>query len=212
MAATLTTPNTLSGVFVPQTDAAKLLKQLAMIVIGTGLLTIAAKVQVPLPPVAFTLQSLVVALIAGAAGWRIGVATVALYIAEGLSGLPVFSTGGGLDYVLRPSFGFILGWLPMAYVIGRAADRGVTRNLGISLIVMLLADAISFVFGFVWLMVVASIIVRAGGTLPTWIKADDLVTTAWKGAVQPFIVWDAVKMLLAAFTVFAGWGLVPKSK
>lgn len=212
MAATLTTPNTLTGVFVPETDAAKLLKQLAMIVIGTGLLTIAAKIQVPVPPVSFTLQSLVVALIAGAAGWRIGVATVALYIAEGLAGLPVFSTGGGFDYVLRPSFGFILGWLPMAYVIGRAAERGVTRNLGLSLVVMLVADAISFVFGFLWLMFVASIIVKAAGTLPTWIKADDLVMTAWNGAVQPFIVWDAVKMLLAAFTVFAGWGLVSKAK
>ena len=77
--------------------------------LGTVLLAIAAQIKVPVMPVPVTLQSLLVALFAAAFGWRIGVATVALYIIEGLSGLPVFAGGGGPLYVLSPTFGFILG-------------------------------------------------------------------------------------------------------
>src|SRR6185436_8660139 len=83
MAVTLTTPNTLLGTLQPKSETAKLLTNVVLIVLGTLLLTASAKFKVPLPPVPFTLQTLAVALIAGAAGWRIGVATVALYLVEG---------------------------------------------------------------------------------------------------------------------------------
>ncbi|MEP7240238.1 MAG: biotin transporter BioY [Devosia sp.] len=207
MAATLTTQNTLAGVFVPEADRAALLKQIVLIVLGTGILTLAAKVQVPYLPISYSLQSLAVALIAGAGGWRIGVATVAVYIVEGLLGLPVFTRGGGLAYVLQPSFGFIVGWLPMAYIIGRAADLGASRRVAVMALVMLAADALTFAFGFLWLLTVAGTIVNSGNALPTWLNADNLIGSAWNGAVQPFIVWDVVKMIFAAVTVAGGWAL-----
>ena len=147
MALTLTTPNTVLGVLSPKSQSARLVINLVTVVLGSLVLALSAKVSVPVMPIPVTLQTMVVAALAAGFGWRIGVATVALYIVEGLSGLPVFATGGGLDYIMRPSFGFILGYLPMAYIIGRAADLGASRRLVLLFGAMLLADAVLFAFG-----------------------------------------------------------------
>ena len=137
------------------------------------------------------------------------VATVALYLVEGLAGLPVFASGGGIDYIFRPSFGFLVGYLPMAAVIGWASDRGWSRNLLLLFGAMVIGDAIAFLFGFAWLMVVINMIVSAGGALPAWPALDpqNLVGTAFDGAVKPFVLWDLVKMAFAAITVSGAWRL-----
>jgi biotin transport system substrate-specific component len=201
MAAAMTTPNTLLGTFQPRSQTARLLSNVVLVVLGTLILAAAAKFKVPLPPVPFTLQSLAVAALAAAFGWRIGVATVALYIIEGLSGLPVFASGGGPAYLMNPSFGFILGWLPMSLVIGWAADRGMAGNVALLFATMVVADAISFALGFGWLMYVANSIQSSGGELPSWLKGGDLLTVAYNGAVKPFVLWDLLKMAFAAMTV-----------
>ena len=200
MAETLTTPNTVLGAVLPAARGTRLATQIGAVILGTIALTVAAKIQVPVWPVHITLQSMVVAVIAGALGWRLGVATVALYIAEGLAGLPVFSTGGGIGYILSPSFGFIVGWLPMAFIAGLVAEKSCGRIVPMAL-GFLAADAVSFAFGFALLMVVANMILGAGGTLPAWLASGDLLTVAWNGAVQPFILWDVLKMVFAALTV-----------
>lgn len=200
MAVTLTTPNTILGVLEPKSQTTRLAVQIGAVILGTVALAVASKIQVPVWPVHITLQSMIVALLAGALGWRLGLATVALYIAEGLAGLPVFSTGGGLGYIFSPSFGFIIGWLPMAFIAGHVAEKFRGRALPMTL-GFIAADVVSFVFGFVWLMVVANMIIGAGGTLPKWLASGDLLTVAWKGAVEPFIVWDILKMAFAALSV-----------
>lgn len=210
MALTLTTPATLVGTFQPKSEAAKLLTNVVLVVLGTLLLTASAKFKLPLPPVPFTLQTLAVALIAASAGWRIGLATVALYLVEGLAGLPVFANGGGLAYVMSPTFGFLVGYLPMAVIIGRAADRGAAGNVALFFAIMLAADAVAFVFGFAWLLFVANSITGAGGELPKWLQGDNVVEIAFNGAVKPFILWDALKMAFAAITVSGLWVAIRK--
>lgn len=207
MAVTLTTPNTLLGAFQPKSDAAKLAMGLTTVVLGTAVLTIAAKINVPVWPVHITLQSMVVAALAAGFGARIGVATILLYLLEGLSGLPVFSTGGGFGYIMSPSFGFIIGWLPMAYIIGRAADRGAAKRPLAMFAMMLVGDAISFALGFAWLLVVANLITQSGAALPAWLSGGDLLTVAFNGAIRPFIIWDVLKMAFAALTVTGAWAL-----
>ena len=209
MALTLTTPNTLLGALQPKTDAARLWTNIATVVLGTVLLTVSAKISVPVQPIPVTLQTLAVALIAASLGWRMAVATVALYLVEGLAGLPVFASGGGIGYIFRPSFGFLVGYLPMAAVIGWASDRGWSRNLLLLFGAMVIGDAIAFLFGFAWLMVVINMIVSGGGELPAWPALDpqNLVGTAFDGAVRPFVLWDLVKMAFAAITVFGAWRL-----
>lgn len=213
MALTLTTPNTLLGTVQPSSRAARVWTSIATVILGTVLLTAAAKFSVPVYPVPVTLQSMVVALIAATVGWRIAVATVALYLVEGLSGLPVFATGGGIDYIFRPSFGFIVGWLPMAAVIGWASDRGWSRKVGLLFVAMVAGNAIAFMFGFAWLMVMINAIAEAGAALPAWPALDpaNLVVSAYEGAVAPFVVWDIVKMAFAALTVAGTWRVLKRS-
>ena len=205
-----TNSNTVLGHLVPEAQTAGLAMKIATVLLGTALLAVSAKISVPVLPVPVTLQTLAVAVLAATFGARMALATVALYLVEGLSGLPVFATGGGLDYVLRPSFGFLVGYLPMAYLIGLAADRGWSKKIGHLFAAMVVADAVAFAFGFVWLMVVANIFMASGTALPGWLDANDLVGTALKGAVTPFLGWDLLKMAFAALTVAGIWQALRK--
>ena len=202
MAVTLTTPKTLLGTFAPKTDSAKLVSGLATVVLGTLFITLCSKINVPTWPISVTLQTLAVAAVAAAFGWRIGVATVLLYIVEGLSGLPVFSVGAGPLYVFSPAFGFILGFIPMAAIIGRAADGGLSRRLLPLFGTMLLADAACFAIGYAWLGV---FLVDAKG-----MPVGNAAAAAFAGGVQPFLVWDILKMAFAAVSVAGAWALLPK--
>lgn len=210
MAATMTTPNTVLGAFLPREGATRMVANLALVVIGSLLLAASAQVKIPLSPVVINLTTLAVVLLGATLGWRLGVAAVALYIAEGLSGLPFFANGGGWAYVLSPSFGFIVGYLPLAFIVGWAADRGASRSLPKLFGWMLVADAVCFAFGLAWLLLVGSMILSAGGELPKWLAGGDLLLAGWNGAVQPFIVWDVLKMAFAAVTVAGAWQLVKK--
>ena len=208
MAATMTTPNTVLGALLPREGTTRVVANIALVVLGSLLLAASAQIKIPLYPVVINLTTLAVAFLGAALGWRLGVAAVALYIVEGLSGLPFFANGGGWTYVLSPSFGFIVGYLPMAFIAGWAADRGASRSLVKLFGWMLLADAVCFAFGFAWLLVVANMVLASGGALPAWLAGGDLLAAGWNGAVQPFIVWDVLKMAFAAVTVAGAWQLV----
>ena len=210
MALTLTTPNTVLGVLSPKSQSARLVANLVTVVLGSFVLALSARISVPVMPVPVTLQTLAVAVLAAGFGWRIGVAIVALYLIQGLAGLPVFATGGGIDYLLRPSFGFLVGYLPMAYIIGRATDLGASGRPALLFLAMIVGDAVAFAFGFTWLLVVSNIIIQSGAALPSWLDAGNLVTTAWNGAIAPFVLWDVLKMAFAALSLVGIWKLLPR--
>lgn len=204
MAVTLTTPNTLLGAFQPKSGAAKLATNLATVVLGTLVITIAAKINVPVWPVPVTLQGLAIAALAAAFGARIGVATVALYLAQGAMGLPVFATGGGLPYLIGPTGGFLLGFLAMAGIIGFAADRGASGKPMTLFGAMLVGEAVLLALGFAWLLLLSG--------QAQWIDQTNVVASAWAGAVQPFLIWDVLKMALAALTVTGAWSLIGRKR
>lgn len=198
MAVSLTTPQTILGTIAPKSEASRLAWGIAVTVLGTLLLTLSAKVNIPGVPVPTNFQTLAVALIAASFGWRIGVATTLLYIAEGLAGLPVFTAGGGLGYLASPTFGYIIGFVPMAYIIGRAADAGLSRNIVLLFLAMLAGDAVCFAFGYSWLATMGA----------TWLDATNVLGSAFAKTVQPFLLWDTLKMAFAAVTVVGAWQLV----
>lgn len=203
MAVTLTTPNTILGVLEPKSQTTRLISNIVIVVLGTALITLAAKINVPTWPVPVTLQSFAIAALAAAFGARIGVATVALYLIEGAAGLPVFAGAtAGLPYLFGPTGGFLLGFLPMAFIIGFAADRGASGKPAALFGAMLVADAVLFVLGFAWLL--------ALGSAASWIDQSNVVGSAFAKAVQPFLVWDALKMLFAALTVTGVWALAKR--
>lgn len=197
MAVTLTTPNTLLGAFAPKAAVAKFATSVATLLLGSLLLAISAKISVPVWPVPVTTTSFAVAALAAAFGWRIGVATVLAYLVEGAMGLPVFAAGGGLAYFMGPTTGFLLGYLPMAYIIGRAADMGASKRPFTLFGAMLIGDAVLFAAGFAWLVVMAG--------SATWIDQSNVIGSGFAKAVQPFIIWDILKMGLAALTVTGAW-------
>jgi biotin transport system substrate-specific component len=192
MALTLTTPNTVLGALSPKAGTARLATNLATVVLGSLLLWASAKISVPVTPIPVSLQSFAVAALAAGFGWRIAVSTVLLYIVEGLAGLPVFAYGGGIQYLWSPSFGFILGFLPMACIIGLAADRGLSGKVLPLIAAMLVGDAVCFALGFVWL------------------AAFTDLTVAFDKGVAPFVVWDIVKMAFAAVSVAGVWQFAKK--
>ena len=180
----------------PQNGAARLGAQIVLAVLGTLLLTLSAKTKVVLGPVDMSLQTLAVLLIAASFGFRLGVATLLLYLAEGAMGFPVFQSspekGVGIAYMLGTTGGYLAGFVVMAAIVGWAADRGFDRNPIKLFGVMLAANAIMLTMGFAW--------------LATLIGAEK----AWAFGVVPFIVGDLIKVALAAALVPAVWSLLPK--
>jgi len=188
----------LVGRFIPESTIAGAAAQAGFIIFGTVLLTLSAKYQVPFWPVPMTLQTGVVALIAAAYGWRLGLSTVILYLVEGAAGFPVFAAGGGLPYLAGPTGGFLIGFIPAAVIIGWLAER-LGRNPLTLFLAMIAGDAVVFLLGFVWLAWFASMSSGAVG-----IGAS----AAFSGGVLKFVLGDLVKLALAAALVSAGARLV----
>ena len=98
-------------------------KDLILAALFAALTAVGAFIRVPLGVSTLTLQLLFTALAGVLLGARLGALSQAVYVLLGLAGVPVFASGGGFQYVLHPTFGFLLGLIPTAYVIGRLTDR-----------------------------------------------------------------------------------------
>jgi biotin transport system substrate-specific component len=161
--------------------------------VGSALLTISAKVQVPLPFVPMTMQTLVVLLIGATYGWRLGGATVALYLLQGALGMPVFANTppmiAGPAYFAGATGGFLFGFLAAALVMGFMAERGWDRSLLRVALMMTLGHAVILFAGFCWLSVL----------LP--------VAKAWSVGIVPFIAATFVKTALAVALMQAAWSI-----
>lgn len=100
-------------------------RKLAQAALMAALTAVGAFVRFPLGAMSFTLQDMFTLLAGVLLGWKWGAASQGVYVALGLLGLPIFTMGGGLSYVFQPSFGFLLGIIPAAAVVGRlAGERG----------------------------------------------------------------------------------------
>ncbi len=169
----------------------KVVRLVALALIGNALLYLSAKIQVPFWPVPMTMQTMVVLLIGAAYGWRLAGATVVLYLLEGAAGLPVFSgtpeRGIGLAYMTGPTGGFLFGFLVAAMVVGWLAERGWDRNWLKIGAAMIAADVVVFAVGAAWL-----------GSFVGFARAYQL-------GVEPFLLGDILKIALAVAAVQAGW-------
>jgi biotin transport system substrate-specific component len=169
--------------------------QVGMILLGSLALALAANVQVPFYPVPMTLQTLVVLLIGAFYGWRLGAATVLLYLAQGFAGFPVFAGAvAGPLYFAGPTGGFLAGFVVSALVAGWAVERFGARRTGAVLAAMLAGQAALFALGWVWLAAFATLASGATGTG---------FGRAFALAVAPFVVGDVLKAVIAALLVRA---------
>ena len=148
------------------------------------MLTVAAKIQIPFYPVPMTLQTLAVLALGAIYGAPLAVATVALYLAEGLAGLPVFAgLAAGPTYLMGPTGGFLLGFLAAAGIVGALVARGAARSsLGL-VATMAFGHLVIFLSGFAWLATLIG------------------PSKAWALGVAPFFLATLLKTLLAAAIV-----------
>jgi biotin transport system substrate-specific component len=161
--------------------------KIALVLAGTALLTLSAKVQIPFWPVPMTMQTFVVLLIGAAYGARLGGATLLAYLAQGAVGLPVFAAGGGLAYLTGPTAGYLFGFLAAAVLVGWLAERGLCGSRLGTLATFLAGTVVMFGLG-------------AG-----WLGALFGAEVALASGVVPFLLSEAVKIALAVALVPLAW-------
>ena len=163
----------------------KLVKNLFLILIGSILLAISSKIKIPFYPVPMTMQTLVVLIIGIGFGWKLGIATIMLYLFEGIIGLPVFSgtpeKGVGLIYFTGPTMGYLIGFLVAVFFAGKFEyDNNLFKNF----LKLTFATSFIYILGMYWL-----------GTLIGWDKP------IFKLGAQPFLLAELFKILLATFAI-----------
>ena len=163
----------------------KLLKYVFLALIGSIILAISSKIKIPFYPVPMTMQTLIVLLIGIGFGWKLGLATVSLYLFEGIIGLPVFSgspeKGIGLIYFTGPTMGYLLGFLVAVYVSGKFIYD---NNLILNFFKLMLATSFIYILGMSWL-----------GSLIGWDKP------IYQLGAQPFLLAELFKILIATLTI-----------
>ncbi|MEI6572680.1 MAG: biotin transporter BioY, partial [Alphaproteobacteria bacterium] len=160
-----------------------LARDAVLVVLGSVLLAISAKVQVPFWPVPMTMQTFVVLMLGAHAGLRVAAPTVALYLIEGAVGLPVFSTGAGLAFMAGPTGGYLAGFLLSALLVSFAFARGFNRNIATTSLIILLGDIVILGLGFSWLSTLIG------------------VEKAFAVGVVPFLPAEALKIALTIASV-----------
>src|SRR5437763_15668195 len=171
----------------------------AALVVGFSRLTAwAAQVAIPLPwtPVPITGQTFAVLLTGALLGPRLGALAMFAYLIEGASGLPFFAAGGsGVGHLLfSPTSGYLLSYPVAAFVVGLLAERGWDRRFLTAAAAMGLGSLVILLSGWAWLACFV-------GT-----------AAAWNVGVTPFLIGDAIKIVLAAAVLPSGWMLLRRKR
>ena len=161
-------------------------------IIGSFLLAISSKVQIPLTPVPVTLQTLVLLVMSMFLGWRGALGATSLYLFQGAIGLPVFAHGGGFIILFGPTGGYLFGFLVASLVVGYLAEKGWDKSVVLTFTSMTIGTLIIYLFGVIWL---------------SYLK--DL-NTALVFGLLPFITPDILKICLGTCLVSAGWEISEK--
>ena len=147
---------------VVKSQNSKVIKYILVIFLGSILLTISSKIKIPFYPVPMTMQTFVVLFLGISFGYKIGLATVSLYLIEGIVGLPVFSNspekGVGIIYFTGPTMGYLIGFLPAVFLTGYLKlddwTKKENRNVEfffINLLKLLISVSVIYLLGLLWL-------------------------------------------------------------
>ena len=171
--------------FVKSTKQIKLVKYIFLALIGSIFLAISSKIKIPFYPVPMTMQTLVVLFIGICFGWKLGVATISLYVLEGIIGLPVFSgtpeKGIGIIYFTGPTMGYLIGFILAGFVAGKFIyDNNYIKTF----FKLIFATSFIYILGILWL-----------GVLIGWDKP------IFKLGAQPFLLAELFKILIVTISI-----------
>ena len=137
---------------VVKSENTKILKYLLIIFLGSVLLTISSKIKIPFYPVPMTMQTFVVLFLGMSFGYKIGLATVSLYLLEGIIGLPVFSNspekGVGIIYFTGPTMGYLIGFLFATFLAGYFNFK---VNIFYTFLKLIISVSVIYILGVFWL-------------------------------------------------------------
>lgn len=171
------------------------LYEVLLIVAGSAMIAASAQVVIPLAisPVPITGQTFAVLLVGALYGAPRGAATVLAYLLQGAVGFPVFAGfSAGAGYLIGPSGGYLVGFLPAAWLVGVLAQRGWDRDFVSAVVAMTIGNAVIYIVGAVWLaaFIDADLVLRLG--------------------VVPFLPGAAIKIVLAALVLPTGWRILTR--
>ena len=165
---------------IKQNTQSKIIKSLIIIFVGSVILAISSKLKIPFYPVPMTMQTFVVLFLGISFGYKIGLATVSLYLLEGIAGLPVFSNsperGVGLVYFTGPTMGYLIGFLSACFFASLIKSKD---NYFLIFIKLILSVSTIYILGVLWL-----------GTLIGWDKPIIQL------GVMPFLLAEIFKISL----------------
>ena len=133
-------------------------RSICMCALFAALVAAGAFLRIPLPLIPFTLQTLFIMLAGMLLGKRYAAISCAVYVILGLIGLPIFTQGGGIGYVLKPTFGYLIGFIPGAYIIGALSEK---QSSFVKMFLACLAGlAVIYILGTVYYYLLASLYLK----------------------------------------------------
>ena len=189
---------TIANLVWPESKSTNAFRFVVLAFAGSLLIAVSSKVQIPFYPVPMTMQTFVILGLSMTLGWRLAGATLALYLLQGMLGLPVFAgspeKGIGLAYMMGGTGGYLLGFLAAAVTCGWLGEKGWDRNAFKTAAAMFIGNALIYIPGVLWL-----------GVLLGW----DKPIIDW--GLTPFILGDLTKIALAAAIFPLLWRLLNKN-
>jgi len=177
----------------PKTKTLELLRDIILVFSFSIITALSAKLKLEIGAVPLTMQTFAALLSGALLGSRRGMASQLTYLFGGLAGLPWFSRGGGIQYIMSPTFGYIIGFVLAAYFVGWLCERGFDRQIKTAILAIFLGNVLLYIPGLLWL----AKFVGFGKVLSV--------------GVYPFIIGDFLKIFLAGSVLPLGWKILKRS-
>ncbi|MDI6592111.1 MAG: biotin transporter BioY [Patescibacteria group bacterium] len=174
----------------PATRILAIARDIALVLSFALLTGFCAKLKIEIGAVPITMQTFAVLLSGALLGSKRGALSQLTYLLMGLAGIPWFSRGGGMAYILSPTFGYIIGFVFAAYLIGWLCERGFDRQVKTAILAMLLGNIILYIPGLLW--------------LAKFVGFKKVLAVG----LYPFIIGDLLKLLLAGSILPLAWKLI----
>ena len=187
---------TLIDIIIPRIENKTLaLAKDIVLVLSFAIVTgVCAKLKIEIGVVPITMQTLAVLLSGALLGSKRGALSQLTYLLMGLAGLPWFARGGGMAYIFSPTFGYIIGFVLAAYIVGWFCERGFDRRAKTAVLAMLIGNILLYIPGVLW--------------LAKFVGLGKVLSIGF----YPFIVGDLLKIFLAGSILPIGWKFIKTSK
>jgi biotin transporter BioY len=169
-----------------------LLKDILLVLGFTLLTAISAKIKIEVGPVPITGQTFAVLLSGALLGAKKGALSQVFYLLGGLAGIPWFARGGGIAYLMSPTFGYIIGFVLASFFVGFLCERGFDRKIERAILAMLLGNVLIYFPGLLW--------------LARFVGFEKVLLIGF----YPFLAGDLIKLFLASLILPLSWKIIKK--